>query len=256
MTREEFNNNSYLVNNNALYNKHTEHISTTEPLYLDGMNGSDNIVHKKSIDDGGDTPLKTHVAVPLEENSPLFAFGIVSEEQGIQVLRIFVYKTNGHVLGVNADGVIQEDTGIVLTNAVSNGYKDIANAHGYNIVGVSVYINEYNLGDTVEDWDAYEKIELPLNLSAIIMVYDDTGLAIDITNGAVGQIMCINDSPIQISSAKKYLHTGPPFADAENRAKTFIKQKYDVEITEWNANNVTVAIFADIPNSEKYIVLE
>lgn len=46
MTREEFNNNSYLVNNNALYNKHTEHISTTEPLYLDGMGGSDNIVHK------------------------------------------------------------------------------------------------------------------------------------------------------------------------------------------------------------------
>lgn len=46
MTREEFNNNSYLVNNNALYNKHTEHISTTEPLYLDGMPGSDNIVHE------------------------------------------------------------------------------------------------------------------------------------------------------------------------------------------------------------------
>jgi hypothetical protein len=47
MTREEFNKNSYLVNNNALYNKHTEHISTTEPLYLDGMPGSDNIVHEK-----------------------------------------------------------------------------------------------------------------------------------------------------------------------------------------------------------------
>lgn len=46
MTREEFNKNSFLVNNNALYYKHTEHISTTEPLYLDGMAGSDNIVHE------------------------------------------------------------------------------------------------------------------------------------------------------------------------------------------------------------------
>ena len=46
MTREEFNKNSFLVNNNALYYKHTEHISTTEPLYLDGMAGSDNVVHE------------------------------------------------------------------------------------------------------------------------------------------------------------------------------------------------------------------
>lgn len=46
MIRKDFDNNSYLVNNNALYNKHTEHISTTEPLYLDGMPGSDNVVHK------------------------------------------------------------------------------------------------------------------------------------------------------------------------------------------------------------------
>lgn len=46
MLRKDFDNNSYLVNNNALYRKHTEHISTTEPLYLDGMPGSDNIVHE------------------------------------------------------------------------------------------------------------------------------------------------------------------------------------------------------------------
>lgn len=46
MTREEFNKNSYLVNNNALYNKHTEHISTTEPIFIDGMAGSDNVVHE------------------------------------------------------------------------------------------------------------------------------------------------------------------------------------------------------------------
>lgn len=46
MIRKDFDNNSYLVNNNALYRKHTEHISTTEPLYLDGMSGSDNIVHE------------------------------------------------------------------------------------------------------------------------------------------------------------------------------------------------------------------
>ena len=46
MTREEFDKNLFLVNNNALYSKHTEHISTTEPLYVDGMAGSDNVVHE------------------------------------------------------------------------------------------------------------------------------------------------------------------------------------------------------------------
>ena len=40
--------NEFLVNNNVLSNyQHTKHISTTEPLYLDGMAGSDNIVHKQ-----------------------------------------------------------------------------------------------------------------------------------------------------------------------------------------------------------------
>ena len=212
MTREEFNNNSYLVNNNALYNKHTEHISTTEPLYLDGMPGSDNLIHKKPVDSGGDTPLKTHVAIPLEENSPLFAFGIVSEEHDIQVLRIFVYKSNGHVLGVNASGVIQEDTGISSSTTVLNGYKDIANAQGYNIVGASVNINDYNLGDTVEDWDAYEKIEIPAPPIPVgnYLVYDiDRGSLFNITEEGIFVYAQTNELAYIIKTDGEVIETIP-----------------------------------------------
>lgn len=62
-----FSKNSYLVNNNALYNKHTEHISTTEPLWLDGMPGSDNIVHKREIS-SAEEPVEedTHEYVDLD----------------------------------------------------------------------------------------------------------------------------------------------------------------------------------------------
>lgn len=63
MTIEQFSKNEYLVNNNALYEKHTEHLSTTEPLWLDGMPGSDNIVYKREI------PSVEQPEEPIEEDT-------------------------------------------------------------------------------------------------------------------------------------------------------------------------------------------
>lgn len=95
MTREEFNNNSYLVNNNALYNKHTEHISTTEPLYLDGMPGSDNLIHKKPVDDGGDT-LPQSQFFKIQFNSGYVPVKVLNNAYGI-----YLYGTPSNLIVCN-----------------------------------------------------------------------------------------------------------------------------------------------------------
>lgn len=90
--------NEFLVNNNVLSNyQHTKHISTTEPLYLDGMAGSDNLVHKPkrsgakaSFGDYLLSDLKTIVAqADLKDNQKADVVGVCIGQNPVNGKNVF-----------------------------------------------------------------------------------------------------------------------------------------------------------------------
>lgn len=153
MTREEFNKNSYLVNNNALYNKHTEHISTTEPLYLDGMNGSDNLIYKKSVDDGGNT-IEPQTLFAYEEEPNKF---IIGEFKG-DTLRIQT-SSNSNVIWLSSETGVIDGTMSMSAPTLEKILQAVNEKYGTSFEGWSQLPTVYEVSDTVPNWDAYEKIE-------------------------------------------------------------------------------------------------
>lgn len=151
MTREEFNKNSYLVNNNALYNKHTEHISTTEPIFIDGMAGSDNIVHERE----GDVSQNTYWAYEYESGK--FLLGKFNEDD----IKVECETDSSNLWIVDAEGVyIEKDA---LNSYMESECLDTINAkYGTSFTALTMQkVTSIAIGDDCPDWDAYEKIVLP-----------------------------------------------------------------------------------------------
>lgn len=170
MTREEFNKNSYLVNNNALYNKHTEHISTTEPIFIDGMAGSDNIVHERE----GDASQNTYWAYEYESGK--FMLGKFNEDD----IKVKCETDSSDLWIVDAEGVyIEQDA---LNSYMESDCLDAINAkYGTNFSTLTMQkVKSIDIGETMPNWNAYEKISniiyIKRNGPAIAgYIKDDTG---------------------------------------------------------------------------------
>lgn len=163
MTREEFNKNSYLVNNNALYNKHTEHISTTEPIFIDGMAGSDNIVHERE----GDASQNTYWAYEYESGK--FMLGKFNEDD----IKVKCETDSSDLWIVDAEGVyIEQDA---LNSYMESDCLDAINAkYGTNFSTLTMQkVKSIDIGDTVTNWNTYEKIELPESKEYLGIDIDD-----------------------------------------------------------------------------------
>ena len=145
-----FSKNSYLVNNNALYNKHTEHISTTEPIFIDGMAGSDNVVHER----GGDAAQNTYWAYEYESGK--FLLGKFNEDD----IKVKCETDSSNLWIVDAEGVyIEQDA---LDSYMESDCLDAINAkYGTNFSTLTMQkVTSVAIGDDCPDWDAYEKITI------------------------------------------------------------------------------------------------
>ena len=163
--------------------------------------------------------------------------------------------------GSSALWVLDGD-GVVIDN-ISYSIADRApilaqiNEHyGTSFTGWSDNEIGLRIGDTVPNWNAYEKIEMPLNLSALIPFNETRYIAIDVFNGESGTIMCSGNSPMLINESKVFVSPGPPFSAGEEKAKEFILEHYSINITNWSANNQSLSPGSTIPNSENYIIMD
>lgn len=103
--------NEFLVNNNVLSNyQHTKHISTTEPLYLDGMAGSDNIVHKPER--SGSQKVAAFGDYLLSDLKTIVANADLTDAQKSDVVGICIGQNpvNGKNVFWNVDSMTNTDT--------------------------------------------------------------------------------------------------------------------------------------------------
>lgn len=119
-----FKSNEFLVNNNVLSNyQHTEHISTTEPLYLDGMAGSDNIVHKPKR--SGSQKVAAFGDYLLSDLKTIVAQADLKDDQKADVVGICIGQNpvNGKNVFWNVDSMTNTDTYQFYTSAKFDATK-------------------------------------------------------------------------------------------------------------------------------------
>lgn len=241
MTREEFNKNSYLVNSNALYNKHTEHISTTEPIFIDGMAGSDNIVHERE----GDASQNTYWAYEYESGK--FMLGKFNEDD----IKVKCETDSSDLWIVDAEGVyIEQDA---LNNYMESDCLDAINAkYGTNFSTLTMQkVKSIDIGDTVPNWDAYEKIELPKQYVKIDLVRSNYAFGY-VQNKTLKVYGPKADSFFLANSGGEILSSSQNAASmiSGNFIPRLIAQGYDVESGE--TQSVVYEIGDHVNNWENY----
>lgn len=155
---------------------------------------------------------------------------------------------------LNGDGVVIDN--ISYPKGERAPILEQINEHyGTSFTGWSDNEIGLRIGDTLPDWNAYEKIEMPFMLQAILMLYNPKGIAIKVANG-IGSILCYKEgSPALCDNSKMYVSSGPPFNSAVDEAKQYIENNYGVEINEWLQDVQNLTVNQLIPNSEDYQVL-
>lgn len=116
--------NEFLVNNNVLSNyQHTKHISTTEPLYLDGMAGSDNLVHKPKR--SGSQKVAAFGDYLLNDLKTIVAQADLKDDQKADVVGICIGQNpvNGKNVFWNVDSMTNTDTYQFYTSAKFDATK-------------------------------------------------------------------------------------------------------------------------------------
>ena len=116
--------NEFLVNNNVLSNyQHTEHISTTEPLYLDGMAGSDNLVHKPKR--SGSQKVAAFGDYLLSDLKTIIAQADLKDDQKDDVVGICIGQNpvSGKNVFWNVDSMTNTDTYQFYTSAKFDATK-------------------------------------------------------------------------------------------------------------------------------------
>lgn len=138
-----FKSNEFLVNNNVLSNyQHTKHISTTEPLYLDGMAGSDNIVHKQQR--GVKASFGDYL---LSDLKTIVAQADLKDEQKADVVGICIGQNpvNGKNVFWNVDSMTNTDTYQFYTNNKFDATKFTTLSKGegepLDLDGEVIYVN-------------------------------------------------------------------------------------------------------------------
>ena len=116
--------NEFLVNNNVLSNyQHTKHISTTEPLYLDGMAGSDNLVHKPKR--SGSQKVAAFGDYLLSDLKTIIAQADLKDDQKDDVVGICIGQNpvSGKNVFWNVDSMTNTDTYQFYTSAKFDATK-------------------------------------------------------------------------------------------------------------------------------------
>lgn len=171
------------------------------------------------------------------------------------IINIECETSSADLYVVDAEGKYIEN--IAMHSYLESDVIDAINAkYGTNFTQLTMQkVTGIAIGDDCPNWNAYEKIEMPLNLSALILFNKTRYIAIDVINGDSGTIMCDYDMLMLINESKVFVGSGPPFEDGEEIAKEFILSRYGVNITNWSANNQSIETGSTIPNSEKYIIM-
>lgn len=153
---------------------------------------------------------------------------------------------------------VLDDDGVVVDN-ISYSIADRAtileqiNEHyGTSFTGWSDNEIGLRVGDTLPNWNAYEKIELPINRVGIRVNSDNAYFAFGILDNGVFTMNVSSGGGSWISDRMGQVlnSSGPPQSAASYIISQFAA--YSVNVTEVQANVETFEIGQEVPDWDKY----
>lgn len=200
--------------------------------------------------EGGDTPTQeTLFAIEFEAGK--FAFGHANEDE------IFVATKDGlaQILYADADGVITDYT--PTADNVASAIIDAYNEHfGTDINIWTPETKSLQLGDTVPNWNAYEKILLP---AKEYFRFNASGSSAYLTGFVQGENAFLNtnsnNSVWGVNPEGSVLGAGGPISTFSAQAKRLLLNEYGKEFDVINAFVENWKQGQTVPNWESYTLI-
>ena len=199
---------------------------------------------------GGDTPTQ-ETLFAIEFESGKFAYGHADEDE------LFVATRDGlaQIWYADANGVVTGHT--PNADNVASAIIDAYNEHfGTDIQIWTPETKNLQVGDTVPNWNAYEKILLP---EMVNFRYLRTGSSANITGfmqGDKAYLNAANENSIwTVSPEGEVWNGGGPASIYEEQTKTLLLSNYGRQISEVLPLVVEWQQGSQVPNWESYTLL-
>lgn len=151
----------------------------------------------------------------------------------------------------DGNGIVLETVGISL-NSRGPILERINEHYGTSFTGWSDNEIYLRIGDTIPDWNAYEKIELPINRVAIRVNNDNAYYIFGILDNGVFTMNIIGGGSSWIADRNGQIlnSSGPPQSAASYIIGQFAI--YSVVVTEVRTNVESFEIGQNVPDWDKY----